>query len=224
MRRAASTWLTIGKKKQRDLDEALVLGGEGDRLLLVLVEGERLPVRAEDVGAAWIEDAVLYQGLDVRRAPVARIDLNERLWPVALLAVDGRDLLADVLGVDRREGRREVLVLIHDAVAEGEDVERRCGPGLGHTRHRCAALGHRLPRRAVEPPARSRCRYTVRSLTLRYSATCRTAHAGEGASLMIVALFTGWQHSTRSDITAQGIRLVSLAARGEGWFGWSGGR
>ena len=106
--------------------EALALCGEGDGLLLVLVEGQRLTVRAEDVGAAKVEDAVRDQGADIRRALVARVDLDERLGPVAVLGVDARNLLADVPSVDRRERCREALVLVDDAVAEGKYVERRC--------------------------------------------------------------------------------------------------
>ena len=94
VRRAASTWLTMGMKKQRDFPgsragghhEALALCGERDRLLLVLVEGQRLTVRAEDVGAARMENAIRNQGADVRRALVARVDLDERFGPVAVLS------------------------------------------------------------------------------------------------------------------------------------------
>ena len=107
--------------------EALTLGGQRDRLLLVLVEGQGLAVRAEDVRAAWVQDIVRDQGADVRRAPVARIDLDERLRPVALFGVDALDLLADVPSVDGRERRREALVLADDVIAEGEHVERRGG-------------------------------------------------------------------------------------------------
>ena len=72
-----------------------------------------------------------------RRALVARVDLDERLGPVPIPGVDVLDLLADVRSVDRRERRREALVLVDDAVAEGKYVERgvRClpsrRPGLG---------------------------------------------------------------------------------------------
>ena len=106
--------------------EALARCGERDGLLLVLVERQRPTLRAEDVGTAGIEHAVRSQGGDVRSALVARVDLDERLGPIALLGVDGLDLLADVLSVDRRERRREALVLADDAVAESKDVESWC--------------------------------------------------------------------------------------------------
>ena len=111
-------------------DEALALCGEGDGLLLVLVEGQRLAVCTEDAAAAKVQDAARNQGPDVRRAFVARVDLDERLGPVAVLGVDGLNLLADVRSVDRRERRREALVLVDDAVAEGKYVERRCADCL----------------------------------------------------------------------------------------------
>ena len=116
--------------------EALACRGERNGLLLVLVEGQRPAVRAEDVGAAGIDDAGRRQGAEVRRAFVARVDLDERFGPVAVLGVDGLDPLADVRSADRREGRCEALVLVDDAVAEGEYVERRCVacPGAARTR------------------------------------------------------------------------------------------
>ena len=116
--------------------EALARRGERDGLLLVLVEGQRPAVRAEDVGAAGVEDAVRHQGAEVRRTLVARVDLDERFGPVAVPGVDGVHLLADVRSVDRREGRCEALVLVDDAVAEGEYVQRRCVARLSTARTR----------------------------------------------------------------------------------------
>ena len=54
-----------------------------------------------------------------RRGPLeARVDLDQRFGPVALLRVDRPNLVADVVGVDGRERRRELLVLTDDSVAE----------------------------------------------------------------------------------------------------------
>ena len=124
--------------------EALSLCGERDGLLLVLVEGQRLTVRTEDVSAARVYDAVRNQGADVRRTFVARVDLDERLGPVAILGVNGRNLLADVRSVDRRERCGEALVLVDDALAERKDVECRYTSRLRavRTRLRRAAIRH----------------------------------------------------------------------------------
>ena len=105
--------------------EALAVCGKRDRLLLVLVEGQRLVVCPEYIGAARIEDAVDNQGADVCRALVARVDLDERLGPVAILGVDGLNLLADIWCVNRRERCCEAPVLVDDAVAQGKYVEHR---------------------------------------------------------------------------------------------------
>ena len=126
--------------------EALTFRGERNGLLLVLVEGQRPAVRAEDVGAAGIDDTGRHQGTEVRRAFVARVDLDERFGPVAVPGVDGLDLLADVRSADRREGRCEALVLVDDAVAEGEHVQRRCASRPGDARTRWVARHHRLLR------------------------------------------------------------------------------
>ena len=109
--------------------EALALGGERDRLLLVLVEDQRLIVRAEDVGTIGMQDAVCNQRADVRRALVAGVDLDQRLGPVAILRVDRLNLLADVRSVNRSEQGSEAPVLLDHAVAERKDVERRCPAG-----------------------------------------------------------------------------------------------
>ena len=128
----------MGMKKHSDLPdpgtrrdhEALVLGGKRDRLLLVLVERQRLPVRAEYVGAPRVQHAARNQGTDVRGALVAGIDLDQRLRPVTTLSVDGVDLLADVRRVDRRERCGEALVLADDAVPERKYIKSR-NTGLG---------------------------------------------------------------------------------------------
>ena len=132
--------------------EAVALRGERDGLLLVLVEGQGPAVRAEDFCAAGVEDAVRHQGADVRRTLVARVDLDERLGPVAVPGVDGVHLLADVRSADRREGRCEALVLVDDAVAEGEYVQRRCASRPGDARIRWVARHHRslrIPRESA---------------------------------------------------------------------------
>ena len=132
--------------------EALARRGERDGLLLVLVEGQRPALRAEDVGAAGVDDTGRHQGAEVRRTFVARVDLDERLGPVAVPGVDGLDLLADVRSADRREGRCEALVLVDDAVAEGEHVERRCVSRPGTARTRWVAPHHRslrIPRESA---------------------------------------------------------------------------
>ena len=49
--------------------------------------------------------------------------ISHRSRPIAILGIDGRNLLADVLSVDRRERRGEALVLVDDAVAKRKDVE-----------------------------------------------------------------------------------------------------
>ena len=97
-------------------DEALALGGERDRLLLVLVERQRLAVGAEYLHAARVQHAARNQGTDVRCPLVAGIDLDQRLRPITILRVDGVHLLADVRRVDRRERRSEALVFTHHAV------------------------------------------------------------------------------------------------------------
>ncbi|HRI06173.1 MAG TPA: hypothetical protein PKW35_00080 [Nannocystaceae bacterium] len=103
-------------------DVALALRGEDDGLLLVLVEGERRSVGAEDVGGARVEGAVRDERLEVQPALVARVDLKERVRPEAPLRVDRLDLRADVLREDRRERRSELPVLADDRVAQREDV------------------------------------------------------------------------------------------------------
>src|ERR1700722_9099102 len=60
---------------------------------------------------------------NIRRAFVARVDLNERLRPVSILRVNRFDLLTDVICVDRRDRRCEVLVLVDDAFAQGKNIE-----------------------------------------------------------------------------------------------------
>lgn len=103
--------------------EALAPGGQRDGLLLVLVERERDALLLKDFGTAGLQEALGGELADVSGALVARVDLDERLGPVAIFCVDGLDLPLDILGVDPREGRCEVLVLVDDAVSQGEDVE-----------------------------------------------------------------------------------------------------
>ena len=119
----------LARPRARRDDVAAPLRRNRDGLLLVLVQRERLAGRgprarrrAEDLGAARVERARGDEGVDRRRAFVVRVDLDERLRPVAVLRVDRLDLPADVLRVDGRERGGELLVLADDRVAEREHV------------------------------------------------------------------------------------------------------
>ena len=118
----------------------------------MLVEGQRLAVRAEDLGAARVEHAIRRQSADVYRTLVARVDLDKRLGPVAIRGVGGLNLLADVRSADESEGCRKSLVYVDDAVAEIEYIKLRpvARPSAGRIRQ--ASLhhrSHRLPRESA---------------------------------------------------------------------------
>ena len=111
-------------------DVALADAGDGDGLLLVLVQAQRVAAPAartrrgaKDVGAARVQAVVGNELLDGGPPLVLGVDLQQRLGPVARRGVDGVDLLSDVVGVDARERRREALVLLDDGVPEREHVQ-----------------------------------------------------------------------------------------------------
>jgi hypothetical protein len=64
-------------------------------------------------------------------ALVVRIDLDERLGPVAAIGVLALHLVADVLGTDAREAAGEGAVFLDQPIAEGEDVFHRASSSPG---------------------------------------------------------------------------------------------
>src|SRR5262249_42086647 len=104
-----------GAGPRRD-DEAFAVFGDGDRLFLVLVERQRSTIRAEDVGGAGVEGATGDEGGEALPRLVARVDLDEWIWPEAPGRVDGLDLRPDVVGEDGGERCREASVLADDRV------------------------------------------------------------------------------------------------------------
>lgn len=108
----------------------LAVRRERDGLLLVFVQRERLTGRgilrrrrSKDLGAPGVEHPRRRQPVDRGGTPVAGIDLDQRLRPVTVPSVDRLDLLADVVGVNGRERRREFLVVSKNEVAKREDVQ-----------------------------------------------------------------------------------------------------
>jgi len=94
--------------------EALPPDGFGDRLCLVAVKSDEMPVDAEDARGVGVKRAVGSEIVDRDTALEVRIDADERLRPEPIACVDLLDLRPDVRRSDLGERARKALVIVHE--------------------------------------------------------------------------------------------------------------
>jgi hypothetical protein len=71
-----------------------------------------------------MERSILYEIRDRAAPAIVRVDLNERLGPIASAIVLGVDGCSDIRRSDASEAARERRVLVDDLAAEIEDVKQ----------------------------------------------------------------------------------------------------
>ena len=102
--------------------EALPRRGFRNRLRLMPVKRDRLPVDPEDAGHIRMERSICDQRLD-RGAPlVMRIDGDQRLGPKAPARVDCVNLVSDILGADLGERASKALVVRDERAIQIKDI------------------------------------------------------------------------------------------------------
>src|SRR5271166_4236861 len=101
--------------------EALTRCRFRDRLHLMPVKGDRLPIGPKDASHIGMERSICNERLD-RGAPLEmRVDGDQRLRPKAPARVDFVDLVADILGADLGERAREARVIRNECAIQIKD-------------------------------------------------------------------------------------------------------
>ena len=106
--------------------EALARRGFRNRLHLMSVKGDRLPIDPKDAGHIRMERSICDQCLDRGATLVMRIDGDQRLGPKALARIDFVDLFSDVLGANLCEGASEALVVRYECAIQIKNIHDYC--------------------------------------------------------------------------------------------------